>query len=144
MTKSRVETVYETSSVRNPEAFADGEYKIAYDLLLLASRCEQRRKNSKHLKKVERLAEDQHTSTNYSRKAAIARGNLGCAASSKLQRNITEAKSYEPIFHVHDDQTYGPGQAESKGDPNQCRDRLRELRQLGFKCCRRQRAKNEN
>jgi hypothetical protein len=68
----------------NRGAFADGEYEIACNLLLVALRCGQRLKNVEYLRDIERLAEyesrfldDHHPESQYSNKAAQARGDVG-------------------------------------------------------------------
>jgi hypothetical protein len=84
MNERRVEEIYGNLLELNRGAFTDGEYEIAYNLLLVALRCGQRLKNVEHLRDIERLAEyesryldDHHPESEYSNKAAHARGNVG-------------------------------------------------------------------
>ena len=64
MNERRVEEIYGNLLELNRGAFTDGEYEIAYNLLLVALRCGQRLKNVEHLRGIERLAEyDRDTST---------------------------------------------------------------------------------
>ena len=51
----RVEQIYGTLLDLNRGAFADGEYEIACNLLLVALRCGQRLRNVEHLRDIERL-----------------------------------------------------------------------------------------
>jgi len=80
----RIEEIYRILVDLNRTAFADREYEIAHNLLLVALRCGQRLKNSEYLRELERLAEsesryldDHHPESEYSNKAANARGKVG-------------------------------------------------------------------
>jgi hypothetical protein len=96
----RLGEIYRTVLELNRDAFAHGEYEIAYNLLLVALRCGQRLKSIEYLKEVKRLAEnesryldDHHPENEYSNKAANARGNIGVFQMTaqqvrKLTRNI--------------------------------------------------------
>ena len=96
----RVEQIYGTLLELNRGAFADGEYEIACNLLLVALRCGQRLRNVEHLRDIERLEEyesrfldDHHPESEYSNKAAHALGDVGAfqmaaQRARKLIRNI--------------------------------------------------------
>jgi hypothetical protein len=100
----RIGEIYRILLELNRGAFSDGEYEIAYNLLLVALRCGQRLKSIEHLKEVERLAEnesryldDHHPESEYSNKAANTRGNVGVFQMTaqrvrKLTRNTAIAK----------------------------------------------------
>jgi len=84
MNECRIREVYRQSLDVNRSAFADGEYGIAYQMLLVALQCGQRLRDLSFLSEVERLAEkesryldDHFPECEYSNKAAHSRGTLG-------------------------------------------------------------------
>ena len=84
MDECRIREVYRQSLDVNRSAFADGEYGIAYQMLLVALQCGQRLRDLSFFSEVERLAEkesryldDHFPECEYSNKAAHSRGNLG-------------------------------------------------------------------
>jgi hypothetical protein len=84
MNEHRIAEIYRKLLELNRGAFADGEYEIAYNLLIVALRCSQRLGSIEHLREVERVAEtesryldDHHPESEYSSKAANAHGNVG-------------------------------------------------------------------
>ena len=84
MNERRIREIYQRSLEMNRDTFADGEYDIAYCVLLVALQCAQRLKDVEYLTEVTRLAEkesrfidDHHPEYAYSSKAATARGSEG-------------------------------------------------------------------
>jgi hypothetical protein len=84
MKERRIREIYQRSFEMNRDTFADGEYDIAYCVLLVALQCAQRLKDVEYLTEVTRLAEkesrfldDHHPEYAYSNKAAIERGGVG-------------------------------------------------------------------
>ena len=84
MNEHRVREIYQMSLATNRATFAEGEYDIAYHLLLVALQCAQRLRDAEYLTEITRLAEkesrfidDHHPEYMYSSKAAIRRGSLG-------------------------------------------------------------------
>jgi hypothetical protein len=84
MNDGRIREIYRQSLEINRATFADGEYGIAYQVLLVALRCGQRLRDLSFLSEVETLAEkqsryldDHFPQCEYSSKAALPRGNLG-------------------------------------------------------------------
>jgi len=84
MNDDHIREIYRQCLEVNRVTFADGEYGIAYQVLLVALRCGQRLRDLSFLSEVERLAEkesryldDHFPECEYSNKAALPRGNLG-------------------------------------------------------------------
>jgi hypothetical protein len=84
MNECRIREIYQMSLDTNRATFAEGEYDIAYHLLLVALQCAQKLRDAEYLTEVTRLAEkesrfidDHHPECVYSSKAAIRRGSLG-------------------------------------------------------------------
>jgi hypothetical protein len=84
MNAGHIREIYRQSLEINRAAFADGEYGIAYQVLLVALQCGQRLGDLSFVSEVERLAEkesryldDHFPECEYSNKAALPRGNLG-------------------------------------------------------------------
>jgi hypothetical protein len=84
MNEYRIREIYQISLDTNRATFAEGEYDIAYDLLLVALRCAQRLRDTEYLTEITRLAEkesrfidDHHPEYAFSSKAAVGRGTLG-------------------------------------------------------------------
>jgi hypothetical protein len=83
MDECRNREIYRQSLEMNRDAFADGEYGIAYHALLLALECAQKLQDLEHVSDVIRLADkqsrfidDHHPEHMYSSKAS-QRGNIG-------------------------------------------------------------------
>ena len=83
MDECRNREIYQQSLEVNRDAFADGEYGIAYHALLLALECAQKLQNLEHVSEVIRLADkqsrfidDHHPEHIYSSKTASQRGNM--------------------------------------------------------------------
>jgi hypothetical protein len=84
MIECRIREIYQRSMDTNRAAFAEGEYDIAYHLLLVALQCAQRLRDAEYLAEITRVAEkesrfidDHHPEYAFSSKAAIRRGTLG-------------------------------------------------------------------
>ncbi len=84
MNERRIREIYQMSLDTNRATFAEGEYDIAYHLLLVALQCAQKLRDAEYLTEIIRLAEkesrfidDHHPEYVYSSKAAIRRGSLG-------------------------------------------------------------------
>jgi len=84
MNAGHIREIYRQSLEINRATFADGEYGIAYQVLLVALQCGQRLGDLSFVREVERLAEkesryldDHFPECEYSNKAALPRGNLG-------------------------------------------------------------------
>ena len=84
MDEHRIREIYQVSVDTNRAMFAEGEYDIAYHLLLVALQCAQRLRDADYLTEITRLAEkesrfidDHHPEYAFSSKAAIRRGTLG-------------------------------------------------------------------
>ena len=95
MNECRIREIYRQSLELNRCAFADGEYGIAYQVLLVALQCAQRLSDSSFLSEVERLAEkesryldDHFPECEYSNKAAHSRGNPGLFQTAAQQARL--------------------------------------------------------
>lgn len=84
MNECRIREIYQMSLDTNRATFAEGEYDIAYYMLLVALQCAQRLSDAEYVTEIARLAEkesrfidDHHPEYAYSSKAAIRRGSLG-------------------------------------------------------------------
>jgi hypothetical protein len=84
MNECQIRKIYQMSLDTNRATFAEGEYDIAYYLLLVALQCAQRLRDTDYLNEITRLAEkesrfidDHHPEYAFSSKAAIRRGSLG-------------------------------------------------------------------
>ena len=84
MDEYRIRETYQISLDTNRAMFTQGEYDIAYHLLLVALQCAQRLRDADYLTEITRLAEkesrfidDHHPEYAFSSKAAIRRGTLG-------------------------------------------------------------------
>jgi len=84
MDEHRIREIYQISLDTNRATFAEGEYDIAYHLLLVALQCALRLMDIEYLTEITRLAEkesrfidDHHPEYPYSSKAAIQRGTFG-------------------------------------------------------------------
>jgi hypothetical protein len=101
MNQRRIEEIYRTLLELNRGAFADGEYEVAYNLLLVALGCGQRLKDVRCLREVERLAQsqsryldDHHPESEYSNKTANARGNVSVfQITAQRARKLTRSVS---------------------------------------------------
>jgi hypothetical protein len=85
--------------------FADGEYGIAYQVLLVALQCGQRLRDVSFVNEVERLAEkesryldDHFPQCEYSNKAAHGRGNMGLfqTAAQQARTIVRSMRQREP------------------------------------------------
>ena len=100
----QIREIYRKVLELNRGAFAEGEYEIAQNLLTVALRCGQRLGSIQHLKEVERLAEiesryldDHHPESEYSSKAASARGNIGLfQVTAQRARKLTRTLRDKP------------------------------------------------
>ena len=84
MNECQIREIYQRSLDTNRATFAEGEYDIAYHLLLVALQCAQRLRDVEYLTEITRLAEkesrfidDHHPEYALSSKAAVRRGSLG-------------------------------------------------------------------
>jgi len=85
MNQCRIREIYRRSLDTNRATFAEGEYDIAYHLLLVALQCAQRLRDADYLteiitrlaEKESRFIDDHHPEYAFSSKAAIRRGTLG-------------------------------------------------------------------
>ncbi len=84
MNERRIREIYQMSLITNRATFTEGEYNIAYHLLLVGLQCAVRLRDADCLTEITRLAEkesrfidDHHPESPYSSKAAIRRGSLG-------------------------------------------------------------------
>ena len=84
MNEHRIREIYQISLDTNRVTFAEGEYDIAYHLLLVALQCAQKLRNAEYLTEITRLAEkesrfidDHHPEYAFSSKAAVRRDTLG-------------------------------------------------------------------
>ena len=84
MDEHRIREIYQISLDTNCATFAEGEYDIAYHLLLVALQCAQRLRDADYLTEITRLAEkesrfidDHHPEYAFSSKAAVQRGSSG-------------------------------------------------------------------
>ena len=57
MNEHRIREIYQISLDTNRATFAEGEYDIAYHLLLVALQCAQRLRDADYLTEITRLAE---------------------------------------------------------------------------------------
>ena len=98
MNECQIRKIYQMSLDTNRATFAEGEYDIAYYLLLVALQCAQRLRDADYLTEITRLAEkesrfidDHHPEYAFSSKAAIRRGSLGLfqTAAQKARTIIT-------------------------------------------------------
>ena len=92
MNECRIREIYQRSLDTNRATFAEGEYDIAYHLLLVALQCAQRLRDADYLTEITRLAEkesrfidDHHPEYAFSSKAAIRRGTLGLFQTAALK-----------------------------------------------------------
>src|SRR6266550_1417193 len=97
MSECRIREIYQMSLDTNRATFAEGEYDIAYCMLLVALQCAQRLSDAEYVTEITRLAEkesrfidDHHPEYTYSSKAAIERGGVGLfqAAAQKARTII--------------------------------------------------------
>jgi hypothetical protein len=121
MNERRIEEIYRRSLEMNCDAFADGEYDLAYQVLLVALHCGQRLRNIGYLIEVERLAEkestyvnDHHPEYKYSDKVAIARGGMGVFQMAAQQaktiiHKIVQANGNGPAAEAQSLLTRQPG-----------------------------------
>ena len=102
MNEHRIRKIYQESLEMNRDTFADGEYDIAYCVLLVALQCAQRLKDVEYLTEVTRLAEkesrfidDHHPEYTHSNKTAIERGGVGLfqTAAQKARAIILTSKN---------------------------------------------------
>src|SRR6266481_9227994 len=102
MNERRIREIYQMSLDTNRATFAEGEYDIAYHLLLVALQCAQRLRDVEYLTEITRLAEkesrfidDHHPEYAFSSKAATARGGIGLfqTAAQKAKAIILTTKN---------------------------------------------------
>ena len=104
MIECRIREIYQRSMDTNRATFAEGEYDIAYHLLLVALQCAQRLRDAEYLTEITRLAEkesrfidDHHPEYAFSSKAAIRRGSLGLfQTAAQKARAILTTKTETP------------------------------------------------
>ena len=104
MNECQIRKIYQMSLDTNRATFAEGEYDIAYHLLLVALQCAQRLRDADYLTEITRLAEkesrfidDHHPEYAFSSKAAIRRGTLGLFQTPALKaRAILTTKTATP------------------------------------------------
>ena len=84
MDEHRIREIYQISLDTNRATFAEGEYDIAYHLLLVALQCAQRLRDADYLTEITRIAEkesrfidDHHPEYAFSSKAAVQSGSSG-------------------------------------------------------------------
>ena len=95
MSEDQIRTIYVSSVETNRNAFAEGEYEIAYRTLLVALECGQRLRDIGCLTEVERLAQresryidDHRPEYSYSNKTAISRGGIGVFQMAARQATV--------------------------------------------------------
>ena len=112
MDEHRIREIYQRSLDTNRATFAEGEYDIAYHLLLVALQCAQRLSDANYLTEITRLAEkesrfidDHHPEYAFSSKAAIRRGTLGLFQTPALKaRAILTTKNGNARGHFAEQQ----------------------------------------
>jgi hypothetical protein len=108
MNECRIREIYQRSLDTNRATFAEGEYDIAYYLLLVALQCAQRLRDADYLTEITRLAEkesrfidDHHPEYAFSSKAAVRRGSLGLfQTAAQKARAILTTKNGKARGHV--------------------------------------------
>lgn len=101
MNECQIRKIYQMSLDTNRATFAEGEYDIAYHLLLVALQCAQRLRDADYLTEITRLAEkesrfidDHHPECAFSSKAAVRRGSLGLfQTAAQKARTIIRTKN---------------------------------------------------